>query len=349
MALPAMAAPSTGEFPAAWFWDIGGSATRFAPMLGKAPPALSVKDWRGPEQSLEKLTGKVVVVEFWATWCKPCRDSVPHMVKLVEERGKEGLVIIGIHDSKRGADSMAAFADSNKVNYSLCVDSGESEKVWKVSFWPTITVIDRSGKVRAVGLQPDYVDEVVDALLKEPAPGAAGQTEKKPDPKPDSKPAAPAKAAADTSGFTEGEPSRVAALKSLVGSQPIEITSPEWLNGSALTFADLKGKVVVLDFWATWCGPCIQSIPHNNELAAKYADKVIFLGVCHPRGGEKMAETVKSKGINYPVVRLTDESVLRKYQVNGFPDYYLIDRDGRVRIVDCANGRVEEAIEFLLK
>jgi thiol-disulfide isomerase/thioredoxin len=122
-----------------------------------------------------------------------------------------------------------------------------------------------------------------------------------------------------------------------------------WINSKPLTLAELKGKIVVLDFWATWCGPCIKSIPHTNELLKKYADKgVVIIGVCAKNGAEKMADTVKKHAIEYPVAADTTEATVKAYKVNSFPDYYIIDRKGNLRWADFANRDLETAIEILL-
>jgi thiol-disulfide isomerase/thioredoxin len=111
---------------------------------------------------------------------------------------------------------------------------------------------------------------------------------------------------------------------------------------------NLKGKIVVLDFWATWCGPCIRSIPHTNEMMVKYADKgVVFIGVCAKSGSEKMAAKVNEHGIKYSVA--IDAGANAAYRANSFPDYYLIDRSGVLRWADIVNSDVEKAIGILLK
>lgn len=150
--------------------------------------------------------------------------------------------------------------------------------------------------------------------------------------------------------FAEGTPKlrlRLADLEKNATTPPA-LHLKDWINGKPMTLADLKGKIVVLDFWATWCGPCIASIPHNNAMMKKFGDKVVIIGVCHPRGAEKMPATVKSKGIEYPVAVDDGGKTSKTYKVNGYPDYYLIDAKGVLRIADCNNSKVEEAIEALL-
>lgn len=81
----------------------------------------------------------------------------------------------------------------------------------------------------------------------------------------------------------------------------------------------------------------------------KYADQgLVIIGVCATNGAEKMAETVKEWGIEYPVARDVDGATVAAYHADSFPDYYLIDRAGRLRITDCKNGSIDEAIELLL-
>lgn len=139
-------------------------------------------------------------------------------------------------------------------------------------------------------------------------------------------------------------------LDAMQGKPAPALALKEWMNSKPLTLADLKGKIVVLDFWATWCGPCIAAIPHTNEMSKKYADKgVVFIGVCAMNGAEKMAATAKGKGIAYPIAADDGGATVKAYHVNSYPDYYIIDRKGNVRWADLANMDVEKAIELLLK
>lgn len=149
--------------------------------------------------------------------------------------------------------------------------------------------------------------------------------------------------------WLEGKEDDRAKLKAIENKPAPALAVENFINGDAVTLDQLKGKVVLLDFWATWCGPCIAAIPHTNELQAKYKDKgLVIIGVCNSKGAEKMADTAKEKGIQYLIAADKSEATTKAYKVNSFPDYYFIDRTGTLRIADCKNGSVDEAIEALI-
>ncbi|MGD0916354.1 MAG: TlpA disulfide reductase family protein [Thermodesulfobacteriota bacterium] len=104
------------------------------------------------------------------------------------------------------------------------------------------------------------------------------------------------------------------------------------LDDHEITLSNLKGKVVLLDFWATWCGPCKESTPHLVQLYKTYHQKGLeIIGMNVDRGDvSDVRRFVKSMAISYPVI-ITPDAVQRNYGVTGIPTTVIIDKQGRVR------------------
>jgi peroxiredoxin len=104
------------------------------------------------------------------------------------------------------------------------------------------------------------------------------------------------------------------------------------LGGHNLRLAEQRGKVVLVNFWATWCGPCKQEMPQLNRLYDKYRDSgFVLLGVNVDDDSRHAASVAAQLGLHFPVLFDADKSVSRLYQLQSMPTTVLIDRDGRVR------------------
>jgi thiol-disulfide isomerase/thioredoxin len=136
------------------------------PKPGEAPPEVSAADWLNAETppSLAGLKGKVVVVEFWATWCSPCVAGIPHLNKLHEEHGDKGLVILSFTDqSKQGIEK---FVKEKPMKYVVGAGS-ELAADYGVIGIPHAFVIGRDGKLKWEGNPGDKeFDKAVEAALE---------------------------------------------------------------------------------------------------------------------------------------------------------------------------------------
>jgi len=141
-----------------------------------------------------------------------------------------------------------------------------------------------------------------------------------------------------------------AALNKMQGKLAPPLMLTNWINSKPLKLDELKGKVVLLEFWATWCPSCIAMIPHHNELAKKYADQgLVFIGICDEDQAEKIPALAKKTGIQYPVAVDINNATSHRYKCDSTPDFYLIDRKGILRWPDIETEDVEKGIELLLK
>ena len=97
--------------------------------------------------------------------------------------------------------------------------------------------------------------------------------------------------------------------------------------------ADFEGKVVLVDFWATWCGPCIKAMPHIQALSEIFKEEdVIILGInSWEREKDKVEPFLKEHKITYRILLDSNDEVIGKYGVRGIPTFYIIDRKGIIR------------------
>jgi thiol-disulfide isomerase/thioredoxin len=113
----------------------------------KPAPAFTLKDLEGRDISPASLRGKVVIVNFWATWCGPCRAEIPDLVAL-QAKYKDTLQIIGISEDEAGVEVVKRFAAEHKVNYPVAMVTPDVEKLFPgISALPTSYIIDRESRI----------------------------------------------------------------------------------------------------------------------------------------------------------------------------------------------------------
>jgi len=119
----------------------------------------------------------------------------------------------------------------------------------------------------------------------------------------------------------------------LIGQVAPDFTLPN-LAGEEVKLSSLKGKVVLLDFWATWCPPCVRSLPVLAEVTKPLESQgVVFYAVNAREDAAKIQEFLKSKELNIPVLRDADGAIMKLYGVQSIPQSVLIDKEGVIRAV----------------
>ena len=153
-------------------------------------------------------------------------------------------------------------------------------------------------------------------------------------------------------------------LAALIGSDSAPLKIEDSVNGDPLTDADLKGKVVLLDFWAVWCGPCVATFPHLIEWHEKYSEKgLVIIGLTnyygymwdneagrpkkpargeepatHEQEQEMLAKFAEMHNLHHRIAIQSDRSLPEFYVVTGIPHVVVIDQDGKVQLMRVGSG-----------
>ncbi len=133
-------------------------------------PEFKIKDLEGREVSLSDLKGKVVLVNFWATWCKPCTLEIPWLIELQKKYGDKGLTVVGIAMDEEGAKVVGPYAQQAKINYPIWMGNDDvATKFGGILGIPTSFLISRDGQVveKYLGMLLAYEDQVNEAIAKQ--------------------------------------------------------------------------------------------------------------------------------------------------------------------------------------
>jgi len=142
----------------------------------KSAPSFTLQDLNGKQVSLSDFKGKVVIIDFWATWCPPCVTEIPHFIELYEQYKDKGFAMVGISLDRQGVGVVNSFVQKYRVNYPILMADGQVDKAYGgIMSIPTTFVIDRAGNIRQkyVGYREKAVFEAdIKALLADSEAGA---------------------------------------------------------------------------------------------------------------------------------------------------------------------------------
>lgn len=141
---------------------------------GKKAPEITLREWiTNNHPDVKNLAGKVYVVDFWATWCHPCVEGIPHLIKLTDKyAGKVDFIALS---QDKSADVVRKFVREKRINYHVAIDNGTTD--WfGVTGYPTVAVVNHLGIIAWQGFpwKPEFEKAIAKAVADAPPPLLAG-------------------------------------------------------------------------------------------------------------------------------------------------------------------------------
>lgn len=333
---PAAKPVSLPPVPTKWLEKLDGidRASLEAARGWRMPTLPKDGTWIGDGPDPSALKGKVVLIQSFTTADSSSKGMLSKAAGAAKKSIADGdLVLIGLH-TPEGADG-AAKALRKPAAPTLVDSNGTLCDALGIFRAPVNVLIDRDGTVRYAGLSTTGLKAAIKELCAETA-GA-----RQPQPR-SATTAGPAKA--DLPAPTDAVDPRFTQDRR--GQQAPTFYVESWLTPTP----DPTGKVLVIDFWATWCVPCVAAIPHMNELAQHYGNQVVVVGVSSEAADAcKSGMNAKNLRMNYAIACDRSGAMSGFYGVKGIPACVVVTSDGIVRWQGAPNGLTSALLDPIVK
>ncbi len=308
------------------------------------PPALldGLTEWSGTPVEVTDLGGQVALIVTWASWYKTSHSALSMASRLHEAHGEEGLVVIAAHHP-RGWSAAQTVIDKKQAGDIACAwdEEGALRELLSIDGDPDYYLIDRAGTVRFADITTDSVERAVERLLAESVEDAQAAGDE----------AAPAIALGGAAGGVRpgaaltipfdlpdaaeyadvawpkvGPPNGFRAIDVQGKPLPAALGTETYLGDEP----DRRGRVVVLDFWATWCGPCRTAMPKLDELQTDHPNDLVVIGISN-ESRQKVEGFLKANPHEYAQAIDQQSTVASALRINAIPHIVVLSTDGVVR------------------
>ena len=295
--------------------------------IGFAVPELPASvEWHGkpPFKSMKDLRGKVLVIQTWSCGSSQGRSAPRRVAKALKGIADNGNIQVILLHTPENMDRAKAFCEKSRMPYPVAFDAnGSACDLMGAYKRPVNYVIDREGEVRYAGLNDRGLKAAVEKVFAEPF-DAGSTPPARPEPKSPSE-------NAGAGGEYPAISGSVGSARDLRGRKAPDFAVDRWITPEP----DARGKVAIVDFWATWCGPCIASIPHMNDLANQFRGQVECVGISDEKP-DAFEKGLKRANLNpssfaYNLALDTRGRMKNAFQIRGIPHVAVMSTDWVVR------------------